>query len=199
MARPPALRIELLRRMQQPQRAAKRRIHGRSPAIAIANYRRERGLRHAPGVLGPVFRHAADAVHRVGAEARAQMLDERRHLARRRVAALARRPQRLARERRARVSAPPRNSQRRTGSGNTRLARRSRSSDCEPRGIRLGRGQPQRARRRRRAVVMETALQRGDAALPRCAGIARARPARAAAPRGCARDLRFHDRDRRAP
>ena len=40
MARPAALRIELLRRVQQPQRTAERRIgSGRRPSAA-ANYRR---------------------------------------------------------------------------------------------------------------------------------------------------------------
>ena len=137
-----------------------------SPGVCGANYRRERGLRHAPGILGPVFRHAAEAIHRIGAEARAQMFDERGHLVRRRVATLAGGPQRFARERplRERAAAQFATPHR---LGKPEVGQALAQQRLKPRGIRLGRGQPQRARRRRRAVVMETALQRGDAALPR--------------------------------
>ena len=77
----------------------KRRTHGRIAGGNLTNYRGERGFRHPPGIFGPVFGHAGDAVDRAGTEPRAQMLDERRHLARGRVTALTRRPQRRACER----------------------------------------------------------------------------------------------------
>ena len=117
-----------------------------------------------------------------------------------RVAALAGGPQRLAREAARSVSAPPRSSQRRTGSGNCEIGQALAQQRLQAvRHRASGARQPQRAGRRRGAIVMETALQRGDAALPRAQELLELVEQGPQRLRGCARDSRFHDRDRRAP
>ena len=142
---------------------------GRRDGAAAAggiNYRSERGLRHAPRALGPVLRHALQAVYRGHAEPRAQMFDERGHFARGRMAALARRPQRLARERAfaeraaAQFAAPHGLGQHadwRAVRAAVIAAVRHPLPDAPAAARRGGRG----------AVVVKAALQRRDAALPR--------------------------------
>ena len=126
---------------------------------------RERRLRRGLRMLGPVFGHLGDAVDRADTEPRAQMLDERRHLACRRMTALAGRPQWRTRERplAERTSAQFATSH---GLGQHEICEALTQQGLQPSGVCFWMGQPQRAEGGRRAIVMETALQRGDATLP---------------------------------